>query len=419
MSGEELEVFGKKAALRYTCGECGTLSDAVVETIKSAGLSPEQVRRVVEFTNQNAYLAEFKKESSSHKYIEFHGGPADPSEVLKDLNDGGGGTVFDRGEADYSSPPLEKAASLTARNRAALGLEKEASSTDPREAALWEAFSSSGEPLPYDDPYQDSVAMREKLATTRDNLNSDLSFLETEYLAIGEHLYEQVKQAALEGTPLGHIIQAWQDITPGEGYVKCAFQLIGPRLVDEEVFESLDAVAGSLEKTASAGAMANHEHPLLQTFAALCSQLDKLAHVRAQRDEADEYFNRIDWFTREAMQKVAREEASLGKALARRAEQGGGLIRKGWTTVGNLAEAASKPAGAIAGAIHPSLRKPVEFGTRNLHRGAALLAGKEVYDRAIKYGPGQLPLRYAKSHVPGTREYYVRQMNLQQNPGFM
>ena len=40
VSGEELETFGKKAADLYSKGE-GDLTQAVVETIKHAGLSPE------------------------------------------------------------------------------------------------------------------------------------------------------------------------------------------------------------------------------------------------------------------------------------------------------------------------------------------------------------------------------------------
>lgn len=424
VTGEELEVFGKKAAASYSCGECGTLNDAVIETVKHAGLSPEQVKRVVEFTNQNAYLAEFRKESSTHKYIEFCGGPANPSEILKDLNDGGGGTVFDRGVADYGSPPMPvKTAELHARNRAALGLEKTAAVAgalpDPAELALQQAFNVEDPALPYADPYQDSIAMREKLATMRDNLNSDLTSLEVDYMTIGDHLYHLVKQAALEGTPLGHIIQVWSDVTPGEGYVKCAFQIIGPRLVEQTVFPSLDGVAESLTKTAASYVMPNHEHPLLKTFAAFCTQLDKMASVRSERDVASDYFDRINWFIKSAAEK----EAQMGKALVRRAakaKQQGGLIRQGWGALTGLSakggDIAEDVVGAVAG---PTAGKVVGGAVKYAPHLGAGLAAKEVYDRAVKYGPGQLPLRYAKSHVPGTREYYIRQMNLQQSPGFM
>ena len=105
ISGQELETFGKHAADRWSCGEYGTLSEAVVESVKTAGLSPEQVRRVVEFANTHAYLTEFNKEGQAHRVIDFAGGPANPSQVLQDLNDGGGGTVFDHGTLDYNRAP--------------------------------------------------------------------------------------------------------------------------------------------------------------------------------------------------------------------------------------------------------------------------------------------------------------------------
>jgi len=104
-SGEYLEVLGKRAAARWSSGDHKTLTDAVTETVKQAQLSPEQVKRVVEFANTDAYLTEFKKEGGEHHVIDFHGGPADASEILKDLNDGGGGSVFDRGTGDYNAPP--------------------------------------------------------------------------------------------------------------------------------------------------------------------------------------------------------------------------------------------------------------------------------------------------------------------------
>ena len=55
-SGEELEGFGKQAAWQYVTGKAPTLNEAVVETIKHAGLSPEQVKRVIEFANVRSNL---------------------------------------------------------------------------------------------------------------------------------------------------------------------------------------------------------------------------------------------------------------------------------------------------------------------------------------------------------------------------
>lgn len=112
VSGGELEQMGKSAAERWSVGAYPSLHEAVVGTVKCARLSPEQVKRVVEFANTTAYLTEFRKEGMGHKYIDFgEGGPANPSTVLQDLNDGGGGTVFDTGKTAslsvnaYATPP--------------------------------------------------------------------------------------------------------------------------------------------------------------------------------------------------------------------------------------------------------------------------------------------------------------------------
>lgn len=91
VSGEHLEVLGKQAASKWATGEHPTLADAVLEQVKEAGLSPEQVKRVVEFANTDAYLTEFKKEGANHRFVDFgRSGPADPAEVLKSLNLGAG-----------------------------------------------------------------------------------------------------------------------------------------------------------------------------------------------------------------------------------------------------------------------------------------------------------------------------------------
>ena len=126
VSGEHLEVLGKYAARAWDRGDYNTLNEAVVGTVRDEHLSPEQVRRVVEFCNGEAYLSEFRKEGSKHRVVHFACGPADPGVVLRDLNDGGGGSVVDTGDGDYrlsvegamkkaasAAPSLEKTASVT------------------------------------------------------------------------------------------------------------------------------------------------------------------------------------------------------------------------------------------------------------------------------------------------------------------
>lgn len=390
VSGEELEVMGKHAADCYLCGSFDTLNEAVVETVKQAGLSPEQVKRVIEFANTSAYLQEFKKEGS-HKYIQFHGGPANPSEVLKDLNDGGGGTVFDRGMADYDQPPPEmpKQAELARSNMSALGLEKTAASYESTdEAALREAFSVDEQEYPYADPWQDSVVMRDKLASAIDAVRSELSECEVDFMTICDDLYHQVKQASLNGVPLGHVLQAWSEVVPGPGFVKVAFQRIGPRLVTEEVLTS-EEFAADLEKTASG--LPNLDHPLVGSFSAFCLQLEKMAQARVALEELSTEHDRIDGFLKKAQGIVGAAKKGFGAAKQ--------LARRAAPTVGK----------AVGGKPGEYAAKGVEYAPEAL----ATLGALEAYDRA-KYSPLGGVVRGIKARVPGTQEHYVRQAQLAQ-----
>lgn len=311
LSGEELETFGKHASSKYLCGACCSLTEAVVETVKSAGLSPEQVRRVVEFANTDAFLKEFKKEGSSTKYVTFDGGPADFSEVLKDLNDGGGGSVFDRGIADYShAPSVVKTSAARSLEGSRGALEKTAGvELSPRknradevlEAAF--AIDKQAEALPYARPLQDVEDLQDKLATARDNATAEMSALETTLVGVTEDLYHEVKQASLAGTPLGHVVQAWhQVLDPGPSLVKSAFAEIGPRLVEEGVVRNWDTLGSSLEKTAGSRALANENSPIIRAFAAYGDTIVKLAHLRSAREEYIGGLDRLGGFTRQVHQ---------------------------------------------------------------------------------------------------------------------
>lgn len=297
VSGEELETFGKHASNLYSSGVCSALSEAVVQTIKTAGLSPEQVKRVVEFANTDAFLTEFKKEGEANKYVVFEGGPAEYNTVLQDLNDGGGGTVFDRGNLDYSHTPNVKTASRG-------GMAKTASAQSRSDDVLAEAFAvdKQAAPIPFAHPMSDVHEMRDKLATARDNITSQIGELEVDLLSISEEMYNSVKQASLSGVSLGEIVQAWQltKATDPE-MVKAAFAYMGPRL-QQEVFSSWDKLGASFEKTASRNVVVNDKHPLVVTFDAYQETLTKIAHLRAAQQEILEGIEQLVHFERSVNQ---------------------------------------------------------------------------------------------------------------------
>jgi hypothetical protein len=414
VSGSELEVLGKKASAQYLQGCSPNLSEAVVETVKSAGLSPEQVKRVVEFANTDAYLKEFEKKGATHKYIDFEGGPANPAEVIKDLNDGGGGTVFDRGDGDYASgPTLGKTAEvLQLRNRRAMGLEKVAEvPLTPAETAFEQMWEAEDTPLQYAEPLNDSIDMKEKLAAAADHFRAEIDMLESSYLDTVEDLYGQVKQASLGGVPLGHILQAWSLVVPGEGFVKVAFAHIGKRLMREGVFETGEELGDSLEKTASG--LVDTEHPLVTNFAAFCLNLEKLAEARAAHDKVSTHLGEVTEFLKQAgrVEDMIRAGGAIPKAL-----------RSIWGGAGKLGQKLKAPVGKAFGALGGPGAQRVgeavgEYGPKALLAGTGLALGESAYQKAVKHGPLGYGLSVAKSRMPGTQEYYIRQSALAQNPG--
>jgi hypothetical protein len=469
-SGEELEVLGKCAAKKYIDGTCKSLNEAVVDTIKHAGLSPEQVRRVIEFTNTDAFLTEHKKEGSS-RYVDFHGGPADPGEVLRDLNDGGGGTVFDRGLADYSLPPGTK----TARAHTLGGQEKTAAASefgptlgdiagdmhgkvmrsyklppyqgydpfgqgeakhkvkmlgalgfkgvkvgsaepipfldnDPAEEALKQAFASEEEALPFADPLAPAIATSDKLAGAVDHLTAELTELEGAFHDSLDDVYQHVKQASLEGIPLGHVLTAWQSVVPDADYVKVAFSHISPRLVRDGVFAGFDDVGDSLQKTAHVGHV-NSSHPLVGSMALFCMTLDKLAETRAARAELIQ--------ARDAMQDFTQKTASVFKRVA---DSGGVLpkVTRAFRSAGESAGKGTKTLGEVllgtgsrgAQTAANAVEKGITYTPHAAATLAGLLAVADMRERA-RYSPAfQTAKNFALARVPYTHQNMVYQNQL-------
>jgi len=370
--GEDLEVFGKEAASKYLTGRVKTLTEAVVDTVKTAGLSPEQVKRVVEFANTDAFLQEFKKEGA-HKVIEFSGGPANYSDVLKDLNDGGGGTVMDTGSSDYDTPPPD-VAKTAARNADRMQLEN---------TKLAAAFRVEEKPIPYADPMQDSIELREKLASAYDGVSSTLSSLEVHYTDVLDHLHDRVKQAVLGGTTLGEIVAAWSAVNDEPAFMKAAFAQLTPRLLDGGVFPSRGAIGESLTKTAASG-LVNTEHPLVSHYGEFCDTLVKLAKTRRVQGELANSLDNITTF----IQKVAKA-GILPRAWAG-LQRAGDVAGKGGERAGSWLFGAGTPAAQATG---KATRLGVTYGTP--------LVGAEIAHEHLTQRPtARKVTQTVSSHLP-------------------
>jgi len=373
VSAEHLEVLGKQAASKWSSGEQSTLREAIIDQVKTAGLSPEQVKRVCEFANTAAFLDEFKKEGA-HKFIDFGShGPANPAEVLQDLNLGTGSTVHVHGSHDYENPPPKTA------------------SVEPHiENAFISTFSAPEVPMRLHDPYQEAVELKDKLAGAVSELSAEIDSLELQYAETADQLYRQVKEAAMDGNSLGEVLAAWTTVAPSADFAKVAFQLFTPRLLREGVFHNADEVMGSMAKTASSISIVNPEHPLVRVFDEYCDTLSKLATVRSTKEEMKgELGILINFFKHAGAGGVA------GKAL-----------KGAWQGSKAVSQAAGQHAGEFIGELtgSPMAGGAADAVISHAPHIAALLAANEARLKA-----NQSPTYHnVMSVIPGTADYNYR-----------
>lgn len=378
VSAEHLEVLGKQAAAKWLAGSTSSLTEAVIGQVKEAGLSPEQVKRVVEFANTDAYLSEFKKEGSVHKFIDFgRPGPADPSEVLKSLNTTPT-PAADRGSYDYENPPQEKRGSGEAHV----------------ERALSELFiHAPGPDLPFANPYGEALSLRDKLASAYNELGGEIEGLEIVYAGAADTLYRHVKEAAMSDTSMAEVLTAWQTVAPSADFAKVAFQLFTPRLLREGVYRSSEEVVGSMSKIASSTSMVNPEHPLVTEFEGFCVTLQKLAAVRQIREEMKEPLGALNAFFKQA--------GSVPEGAGRAAKGAWDIATAGAARVG-------KHVGDFArGADAPMVGGAAEWAVKHAPHAAALIAANEVRLKADK----SPVFHEGLSVLPGTPDYNRRHNN--------
>ncbi len=299
---------------------------------------------------------------------------------MKDLNSGGGGSRFDDGGlGDYSLPPGEKAA-----------MDKTAGADDHELAHLFGASVENDVQYPFAEPMRPLLDLREKLAGVHSHLADQVSGLEVMYGDLSDQLYQKVKQASLDGTELGEVVQALTGVTPFPEFMKAAFQIIAPRLLQDGVFASAEAVEGSLQKTAGA-AMVNTEHPMLVDFGEYCQVLSKLAELRIAKDEAAFCVGGVERIIKEAGAHPGGIYGHIGDMLKSKAAPAvGGLARKALGQNSSLATLAEKGVGNAHHIGAALLANQVLGG-----RPAALLNSYMPYDSQDKqvrqaYGAGAL-----------------------------
>ena len=403
VSGMELETFGKHAASLYSSGRCPTVAEAIMATIKTAALSPEQVKRVVELANTEAYLNETRKHAS-HRYVELQGGPANPADILRDLNDGGEPIQRDKTAMDYRLPPPD-VHELERLNRQRLGAPD----------ILEEAFKTSGARYPNDDPYIDSLRHLQKLSGLHDQLVSELSHLEAQLIGDKEELYQQVKEAAQSGLCLGDVLYALSFTEQPADMAKVAFSYITPRLVQDGVHRSALSVAESLSGFTKRAGLVNREHPLLSSYESMCNTLYKLAQTRVAAERIQGEVEAMTLFLHRAISKEAGLAKSVGKEVGELLGVVGSGAKAGWRGLRSGArEAGSGLTEALGGPRMVDAAGNIVSGSRGAELAgkavehaptAALIAagglGAEAAHERLRYGQGAVPrtLRGATEHL--------------------
>jgi hypothetical protein len=265
---EQLELMGKKAAALYGEGK-RSLSEAVVDTVKQACLSPEQVKRVCEFANTNAYLSEFEK-SGEMRNVTFTGGPADPGYVLKDLNDGGNPALNNISNDDYQAPALSY-------KTASLGMDKvaEAFGFHADDTKTASAVSRTRDHASHINPADDVNDLRMGLERAKEDASSKLASARIFYDSLAKDLCDAVTQAVETGTDLGDIGRAWSGYTEDARLYKEAMSKVSSHL-------RARGHKGLTMMAKIAGVIPNPAHPVIAGYVAFT----KAAHACRVLDTA-------------------------------------------------------------------------------------------------------------------------------------
>ena len=262
----KLQMLGKQAAARY--GEGVPLNQAVVQTIKTAQLAPEQIKRVCEFANTAAYLSAFEK-SGEVRNVTFDGGPADPSAVIKDMNDGSAPAVHQSGDDDYAPPE---------------SFSKTAGAGD--DSLLAEAFGHHGMFKAAEANQMiraDGVDELYDLKTNMDDMEghfvSKLSSSHNMLKSAEATVIHTANQVLRDGGSLADVAAAWGGVSNDARMMKRAMSMVVDQL-ETGGWDQKDIIT-SMEKRAG-GAAVNPKHQLCRSFIAF----EKVATGHARLEEA-------------------------------------------------------------------------------------------------------------------------------------
>jgi hypothetical protein len=410
---EDFAVMASKSAEAFASGTAPSLTAAVVDTVKQAHLNPEQVRRVVELTNTNAFLCAFTKAGSAggqgSRYVVFDNGPADPTIVLQQLQD----------------------RAVRSNTKTAAAHDFDAYAVPPRPAdPVREDVDQymgdrvkSAEAIEYATPLTEVYEAREKIADTMGILVGDLGLLQNQRRDVEAELYGLVKQACLAGHTIGDVLRTIQPVATELLHVKLAFAAINPLLLRYGIFPDEVELQGSIVKTASVGAsVPNPNHPLPVTFVRYGDLIDKIAGVVDQIEEATQALGFMDRFIKQA--QTGTVDGALAGAIKVASEASKEAASSGpkglWHHATDAATWAGDHVGAGARAVGDQLFGEGSATGKYLGQGAkgavkysphvlAALGAANLY-QGINTATQHPAAQTALSFVPGTEANYNARM---------
>lgn len=183
---EQLVLLGKTAA--QTAETSGmSLTDAVVRAIGMTKLNEQQVRRVVEAANHEAFHRKFASMDPNMRVVELEGGPADPSAVIERLALAAMPSKMSSATSDYVLGP--RYASEFPKTASYAGMTKE--------AAMRPVFELS-----------------ERLRATHEELSGYLAARQGDVEVAVQKLAHVTRQAVAEGAYYEDLERAWGSMNP-------------------------------------------------------------------------------------------------------------------------------------------------------------------------------------------------------------
>ena len=247
-NGTDLEIMGKTASRRFV--EDGTaLNDSIIKVAEQYGLNREQVNRVAEAANVEAYLA--LNDKADDKYIEF--ATADPSAIYEKVS-------------SFNNQP--KVAEVH---------------PDYKPIISNEDFSFFKEAAKHEDEVVLSPSMlkvaAKKLHGLTDRVEDYLYELDADFNNESNTLYQIIKQTALKGTEFDSIKQASYKANPTK-FTEVLFSGYENRLKKE-------APALSFEKSAEFRGVVNEKHPIVVQIKKLAVLKDSYIETKGIKKEFD------------------------------------------------------------------------------------------------------------------------------------